>query len=178
MNLNTLWETRLKGVAWQIKSEFLELLRLMREYEVKSVLEVGCHKGGTALGFIGAGATQVISIDPVVLPEAEELTKEYPQFSILRGTSFDFHDVLHGRKFDMLYIDGDHTYQWAKDDYNNLVQYVKQPGGMVVFHDIVHDKVQPPGVCEVDRFWNEIRGDDYLEIMAGDIWGGIGVKYL
>lgn len=63
-----------------------------------------------------------------------------------------FREALDGRKLDLLLIDGDHTYEGVKADYELYSGFVR-PGGTIAFHDI------QPGYEEcgvgVSRFWRE-----------------------
>ena len=59
-------------------------------------------------------------------------------------------------KTDFLFIDGDHTYQGVKADFEMYAPLVR-PGGLVVFHDICkHAEAMD---CHVDRFWQEIKNE-------------------
>ncbi len=72
---------------------------------------------------------------------------------ILHGNSHDSEIVARVREFvpfDFLFIDGDHSYEGVKADYENYSPMVK-PGGMVAFHDI---EGAAPG-----RFWEELPGN-------------------
>lgn len=54
---------------------------------------------------------------------------------------------------DVLFIDGDHTYEGVKDDWDNFSPFVK-PGGVVYFHDC--DETSPGVVDlfnEIDTGW-------------------------
>ena len=86
--------------------------------------------------------------------------------------------VLADKKVDFLFIDGDHTYEGVKRDFNMYSSLVKE-GGIIAFHDIVeHD---PRSSCKVNKFWNELKNDhEYLEIIKDrkQKWAGIGVIYL
>ncbi len=76
-------------------------------------------------------------------------------------------------------IDGDHTYEGVKREFELYAPFVR-PGGVIGFHDVLPNELSPE--CEVDRFWSELkRGrraeeflDPYDDRGAGQ-WGGIGV---
>ncbi len=88
-------------------------------------------------------------------------------------------EILSGRPVDFLFIDGDHTYDGVKTDFQMYAPLVAKEG-LIGFHDVVDH----PGVpsCEVDRFWAEVKArwphHEYLEPTDGpksEEWGGIGV---
>lgn len=83
-------------------------------------------------------------------------------------------ELLDGRKVDLLFIDGDHTYEGVKQDWQMYSPLVAK-GGLVIFHDIV-EHVQIPE-CQVDRLWNELKQTyDHEEFCRPDGgWAGIGV---
>ena len=79
----------------------------------------------------------------------------YRQFSYLLRRSFD--DALSqfaDDSIDLLHIDGLHTYEAVRHDFNSWLPKVK-PGGIVLLHDI-SPKHQDFGVW---RFWDEIKAE-------------------
>jgi cephalosporin hydroxylase len=86
--------------------------------------------------------------------------------------------ILDGQKVDFLFIDGDHTYNGVKQDFEMYSPLVKE-GGIIAFHDIVcHDPSENVGVPE---FWNLIKNKyKHLEIVYdwNQKWAGIGVLYV
>jgi len=65
--------------------------------------------------------------------------------------------ILHSRKIDFLFIDGDHSYGGVKKDFSMYSKYMRN-GGLIAFHDVaVVDK--PEDVCGVHRFWRERKND-------------------
>lgn len=174
IDLEKLWNEKLEGRAWQLKEEFIKLLNLMIKENVKSVLEIGCYKGGTALAFLELGC-EVVSIDPSPQPEALELINLYPKFTFIEKDSKEV-SIDYMSDFDMLWIDGDHSYDYVKHDYDKFFPHVKT-GGLIAFHDIVNSQLHRQQECEVPKFWNEllVPNVEAWEFVTDGTWGGIGV---
>ena len=84
--------------------------------------------------------------------------------------------LLGQRKLGLLFIDGDHTYEGVRRDYE-LYCSLARPSGFIAFHDIV-PSCWPE--CQVDRFWSELAKDNSLQPNAiiGYVrsqFGGIGI---
>jgi len=85
---------------------------------------------------------------------------------------------LGAAKLDFLFIDGDHSYEGVKRDFEMYSRLVR-PGGMVAFHDIVPHP--PQAQCHVHEFWNEVKqGYRHREMIESpdQQWAGIGLLYL
>jgi predicted O-methyltransferase YrrM len=181
----------------QIRYEIRQLLEVLRRVDPRYVLEIGTAGGGTLflLCRVACDDATIISID---LPDG------YPDYRVPLYMSFgkpgqriflvreDSHNyetlvrvkhILGGELLDFLFIDGDHTYEGVKKDFEMYGPLVRR-GGFIAFHDIVPDYYTRYGVKTasytggVPRFWNEIRESyDYIEIVED--WGqdgyGIGV---
>jgi predicted O-methyltransferase YrrM len=178
----------------QVKSEITELCKIIRELNPKKIVEIGSKSGGTLFLFARvANAERIISID---LPSGTfgggysywkiPFLKSLGKRSVIQLIRADSHkaetlrklkSLLKGSKVDLLFIDGDHTYQGVKQDFQLYSSLVRK-GGIVAFHDIVtHD---PTVGCEVDRFWNEIKpSHTHIEIIEdqNQKWAGIGVLF-
>jgi len=145
------------------------------------VVEVGAYAGGTLWAWQQLGDVRVIGVD---LPPAGVDTG--PQLNDLGMTIIcgDSHDPatvdqllveLAGEPIDMLFIDGDHTYEGVKADYE-LYSPLVRPGGIIGFHDISPHAHMP--YIEVDKFWHSLLGDkEEIIYRYGGDWGGIGVIY-
>jgi predicted O-methyltransferase YrrM len=87
--------------------------------------------------------------------------------------------ALAGREIDFLFIDGDHTYEGVKSDFEMYSPLVRA-GGLVAFHDIVPDRFETTG--EVHIYWNELKQRGYEQRELIDLVGsrgyGIGVVFL
>ena len=102
---------------------------------------------------------------------------------VIRADSHDISTVedvrrrLPGGKFDFLFIDGDHSYEGVRRDFE-LYSPLAEAGAFVAFHDIVPsvpDGHGDPG--EVPVFWDEIRNAQTVEaeFVEDPDWGSCGI---
>jgi predicted O-methyltransferase YrrM len=156
----------------QVREEIVSFLDLLSQRPPSTVLEVGTDKGGTffLLTRVAAPDALLLTMD---LPAAQ--SNEYPawreflyrafarerqRIELLREDSHapptleKMRRLLGNRGLDLLFIDGDHSYEGVKKDFEMYSALVTS-GGIIAFHDIV------PGpevnVGGVPRFWNEIK---------------------
>jgi predicted O-methyltransferase YrrM len=178
----------------QIKSEITGLCRIVQEASPNVIVEIGTANGGTLFLFNRiANPEKIISVDLPQgsfgggypfwkIPFLKALGKKHV-IQLIRADSHSEETLLEtktrlkGSEVDFLFIDGDHTYEGVKKDFQAYSPMVRK-GGIVAFHDIVtHD---PTVGCEVDRFWNEIKQSyRHIEIVEEkqQKWAGIGVLY-
>ena len=183
--------------AMQKRSESGPFLSLVIRQQPACVVEVGLGAGGMFWAFCQAAAhdATIISVDlpaarhglPEDLLEPIENVQRFGRptqtLHFVRRDSHDPETVEEVRRLlpcpiDLLFIDGDHTYDAVTGDYS-LYSPLVRLGGLIGFHDILpHDNVPD---CEVDRFWRCLPGAK-LEIVSpsesghhGGRWGGIGV---
>lgn len=200
-NINEVWNfinNHLHGLIkpMQIKEEFTELLKIFVEKQPKIILEIGTANGGTLFSFCKLAPDDAILIS-VDLPKGkfgggypdwkiplyQAFKKENQQLYLLREDSHKIEtlnkvkDILNGRNIDFLFIDGDHTYEGVKKDFEMYSPLVKE-GGIIAFHDIV--KHPPELGCNVDKFWNEIKKEfQFKEIIKdkNQMAYGIGITF-
>jgi predicted O-methyltransferase YrrM len=181
----------------QVKSELHNLCEVLKRLKPSTVLEIGTANGGTLFCFtkLAPDAAEIISIDlprgafgggyPKWKESIYESFKESGQkFSLLREDSHKqktlekLKDILGGRMVDFLFIDGDHTYEGVKKDFELYSSLVRK-GGIIAFHDIA---IHPENVgCFVNLFWDEIKKSYRYEEFIEDRnqgWGGIGVLFV
>lgn len=181
--------------AIQKVTELAPALAFLRRRPLRTVVEIGTFLGGTLWGWcqIAEPDAVIVSIDlpgaMMDLPVApvEELTgfaRERQQLHFLRSDSHDPATVeelrsrIGERQLDLLMIDGDHSFEGVKADFELYSPLVVR-GGFVAFHDIL---THQQGSAEVDRLWRELR-DRYPHVEFTDpgddwgfgVWGGIGV---
>jgi predicted O-methyltransferase YrrM len=179
----------------QRKWELLALMGYVQSLKPKVVLEVGTYQGGTLFCWsrICPSDTTFISVD---LPggafgggyNADDVQR-FQTFlnpgQSLHCLRMDSHAVetvqevrnlLGDRSVDFLFLDGDHSYEGVRADFELYGPLVRS-GGIIAFHDIVEHSHMP--ACRVHEFWREIKKScSALELVdrdGFDTWGGIGV---
>lgn len=178
----------------QVRSEILQLLNVIQSKPPKYVLEIGTSNGGT-LFLLSRVATEDACMISIDLPFGaygggypawkRPFYKSFAQKDqTIRLIRADSHEqvtqekvaaILQVNKIDLLFIDGDHTYEGVKKDFDMYGPLVKD-GGMIVLHDIVSHR-QVHG-CGVDKYWDEIKNKqthrEFIENQDQQ-WAGIGL---
>jgi cephalosporin hydroxylase len=185
-------------IAWsgQIKEEIKNLLLLLNKVKPKVVLEIGTARGGTLFLFSNIAHEEaiLISVDLYQTIEVKVLfryiKKEKQKIYLIQGDSHNIKTlrkikaILKDNKVDFLFIDGDHSYEGVKKDFEMYSPLVRK-GGIIAFHDIIPDYHTRYGIKtsswagEVYKFWNEIKGKyEHLEIVKDRNQDGYGIGVL
>ena len=157
---------------WQYEIEFIKLLEFYSNLNPQKVMEIGTANGGTLFAHckLAKDNATIISVD---LPGGKfgggypewktpiymEFAKSGQNLHLIRGNSHaedtvkKVKDILRGELLDYLFIDGDHTYDGVKKDFDTYFPFVKSGGG-IIFHDIA---MHTQSLCEVDKFWDDIK---------------------
>ena len=176
----------------QIKEEITAFLKILARCKLRFVLEIGTAKGGTLFLFtrISMPKALIISID---LPSGQ-FGGGYPDWKVPLYKSFTIHEqkmylirkdshaqstldvtkkILNENKLDLLFIDGNHTYNSVQADFEMYSGLVRK-GGIISFHDIVPGPSASVG--DVPRFWNEIKHSfHHFELVKNWKQGGCGI---
>jgi predicted O-methyltransferase YrrM len=81
--------------------------------------------------------------------------------------------VRNEQLIDLLFIDGDHSFDGVAADYVNY-SWLVRPGGVIAFHDVLDTPIHRRDGVDVKRFWDALPGSKFVFSDAG-AWGGIGV---
>jgi len=182
---------------WQWPEELGALARLVQARCPRTVLEIGTADGGTLLAHarLAAEDALIVSID---LPEGpfgggyprwriplyRSFTRPGQRLELLRadshapGTADRLEQILDGRRIDYAFVDGDHTYEGVREDFELCCRFAHD-STIIAFHDIVEHPAETG--CEVHRFWREIRStytfEEFIRDPEQDCFG-IGVIFI
>jgi predicted O-methyltransferase YrrM len=156
---------------FQVAEEFVRLLEDVRKLNPQTVLEIGTHRGGTLYFWARLARPDAIlvSIDlpggkfgggysPFRAPIYRRFAQERQKLHLLRANSHagstleEAKRLLAGQPIDLLFIDGDHTYEGVKKDWEMYSPLVRS-GGLIVFHDVAGNY----GETQVKTFWDTIK---------------------
>lgn len=176
----------------QIKEEFVELLKLLKTQNPKYILEIGTANGGSLFCFckLANEEATIISIDLPGGPFGggypewktslyQTFTKKNQKLYLLRDDSHKretlekVKQILNDKKLDFLFIDGDHSYEGVKKDFEMYGPLVKN-GGIIAFHDICRGPRENVG--EVPKFWEDIKKELITkELIKDPNQSGLGI---
>ena len=123
------------------RSEIIQKIIDIKKY--KNYLEVGCDKDEN---FSKINVEKKIGVDPL-------------KGGTLRMTSDDFFKK-NNEKFDLIFLDGLHTYEQTIKDIDNSLKFLNNHG-VVIIHDCLPKKIWNQIVPRVYGHWN------------GDVWKAI-----
>ena len=187
----------------QVRSEMVAWLELVAAVKPRRVLEIGTSTGGVLFLLARAAAPDatLIGID---LPRANDAVGHggVPRWKerYFRGFAgpqqtielllADSHDpstrsrveqLFGARDIDVLFIDGDHSYEGVARDFHDYAPLVRDDG-LIGFHDIVADVRTKSGIAtkndagDVHRFWAELKREhDVIELVEDEHQDGFGI---
>lgn len=195
--LDALWSSHFFRPL-QKRTEILRLVEILKELRPSVICEIGAAGGGTTFLLAhGAPSDAVIITVDLIFPQKRKAALR--QFALPGQKIFclekDSHqpetvsaikECLPDANLDVLYLDGDHSYEGIKADFE-LFSPLVRPGGIIVFHDIVPDFKTRFGiettsyVGGVPQFWKELKAshekiEELIEDSAQDGYG-IGILH-
>lgn len=133
--------------VWQQPEELANLLLFLQEKEIKNFLDIGTFNGIT-FNLISDVLNTFRNVNCITVDPFDHNKVKNEKYTYQQTTS----DYYKNQVFDLVFIDGDHSYECSKNDYLNVGQYAKY----CVFHDIndIFVRSNNGGVC---RLWEEIK---------------------
>ncbi|EGQ43454.1 MAG: cephalosporin hydroxylase [Candidatus Nanosalina sp. J07AB43] len=166
--------------AVQLRHEIKQLAELVKEEDPVNIVEIGTLRGGTS--YIWSryieSAEKIVSVDlpgKAIKDMRDRLLEEFSiskEISVIRGNSHDKETFKEVRdevdEVDFLLIDGDHSYEGVKTDFEMYKEIVSD-GGMIAFHDIVPHASSRQ---EIDQKLNDVEDLEKKDVAMGSPnWG-------
>jgi predicted O-methyltransferase YrrM len=142
----------IEGYLTEREMRFLFLLSACPTTE-GSVLEIGSFKGKSTVILAKASPSKVVAVDPLTSPSVTDPDlkgkasgmKEFQENLEISGVKdkVEFHQLFSyelakdwNRTLRLLWIDGDHTYQGTKTDFDLFSKFLKDRA-IIAFHDVL-----------------------------------------
>ena len=129
---------------WSKYPSRIEIIQnIINKKKYQNYLEIGCDKNEN---FSKIKIKNKIGVDPL-------------QGGTIRKTSDEFFNS-NTEKFDIIFLDGLHTYEQTIKDINNSLKFIKS-SGVIIIHDCLPKKIWNQIVPRIYGHWN------------GDVWKAI-----
>ncbi len=186
-----------------IHEDEIVLLSTMARKSAGPIVEIGSAFGASAILFLlhSSTGTKVHSIDPFIVDsmgtfQADEAKcrknvlrvlgifskgKKYTDWTLHKDYSFNMAKIwneVEKKPIDLLFIDGDHTYDAVKKDFEDWLPFVKK-GGHILFHDSRKEKDTPHNTFNrgwqgSTQFADTLRASDKValvnEVFSITVW--------
>lgn len=169
----------------QYKWEFEQFLKILDQRHFSTVLEIGSWSGGSLYEMMKRADREsvVLSISddmrPGYMDRLHGLNTFQHDLNFIVGNSHDSVSLEKARNFfsvglDLLFIDGDHSYQGSKQDFMDYGPLVNS-GGLIALQDIVYS--ERCYTVRVNELWKDIREAGYKiqELYTSPTQGGLGI---
>ena len=165
-------------LIWQYPNQFAKYLSLLRQQNINSYIEIGCRWGGTFVLTneylkMFNSINKSVAIDIIDSPVVNYcISNNETQFIKINSQSEEFKTYINNNYFDLIFIDGDHSYEGVKRDFD-LYKKLLSPRGYIAFHDIDPNHVflnsyldGEPKTGKVRNFWQELNYGSKIEIIC------------
>ena len=166
------YEEDFQDIAWPWSGHKSFAYDLVANIQPKLIVELGTHKGTSLFSFAQSAKDNKIDVEinavdtwegekhagfygEEVIEGVKDIKEKYyneVNINLLRKTFDEAIDDFEDKSIDILHIDGLHTYEAVKHDFNSWIGKVSNDG-IVLFHDI---KVTERGFG-VYKLWNELK---------------------
>jgi predicted O-methyltransferase YrrM len=183
-------------VSAQKRNEIVTFLNNSKRPRISAACEIGTGAGGTTYLL-----TKVAEPDAIII--TLDLNNDWRRATVLnflRRPRQELHviagdsrklatlarigKILGNRRLDLLFIDGDHSLNSVKNDFETYSMFVRE-GGWVAFHDIVPDYRTRLGIAgsgwtgDVPQYWRKVRRFwRSIEIVEAEGQDGYGIGLL
>lgn len=148
----------------QSKYEISTLMNFLRDKSISTAMEIGISDGGTTLllADLVGNVGMVYALDICFSRKKYSGLKLSNRITEIEGDSHsqDIKDNVYrtigSGSLGFLFIDGDHSHEGVKDDFNSYSPLVSK-GGWIALHDIRDTPHHRRLGCFVCDFWNEIK---------------------
>jgi predicted O-methyltransferase YrrM len=165
-----------KNITIQVYEELVHLGHFLNSLKPHNILEVGA-RGGTFLLFskLSTGTKIAVDLDSEFKDNIYlSMLGEDFYFLNENSQSIETFEKIKGicPQFDFIFIDGDHSYEGVKRDFE-LYKELLSPRGYIAFHDIDPDHAfrniyssDESKTGKVRRFWEELDFGTKVEIIC------------
>jgi len=175
----------------QVYEEYLNLIYWVKGFAPENILEIGSR--GFSFFILSQFSTgKKVAVDEENLEERFKMGMYDQDWKFFLGNSqtAEMRDAVRSfcPKFDLIFIDGDHSYKGVKKDFN-LYKELLSDRGVILFHDVDPNHIFKGdlGGGDVWKFWDDLQEGTKTHLLTirssgkNKLWGrsqgfgGIGI---
>jgi predicted O-methyltransferase YrrM len=158
-----------EGHIGRNKNQIDKLTEICKTHHFKNILEIGFNAGHSSMLMLENTNADIVSVDicshPYTYDGKDVIDELFPDRHILlKGNSMDLlnADILPHLDYDLIYIDGGHSYKCCKSDILNCKKYASK-NTIIIVDDIVYDSDYiKPWNKQVTKVWNEMKTSGFV----------------
>lgn len=123
-------------VIQQVREELEDFLFLLHNNNIKNIIQIGLGHWASTHFALSLLLDKVITIEydkEHIDRYSSELCSDCE--NVVQSDSLTYHNSLDDNKHDAVFIDGNHSYEYVKQDLDNYSKKVRS-GGIIALHDV------------------------------------------
>lgn len=116
----------MKSQMMKFRTDVINYFIKQRNY--KTYLEIGVREGDN---FVNVVCTEKIGVDP----SFKKMRESVKPYCVCTTSDIFFKNIDKDQKFDIIFIDADHTYEQVVKDINNSMNHLSA-NGVIIMHDV------------------------------------------
>ncbi|MEX0596292.1 MAG: class I SAM-dependent methyltransferase, partial [Candidatus Paceibacterota bacterium] len=176
----------LEGHSLQVKDEAIDLIKILLNNKCENILEIGFNCGHSSALFLANSNANVVSFDlgehAHVNHCKQIIDNMFPnRHQLILGDSLKTipeYIKNNSSKFDIIFIDGGHSFECAASDIYNC-QYFVNDNTIVILDDTINDiSLVAEWNAGVNEAWKFYKDRNYIkELYSVDYYRGRGISY-
>jgi predicted O-methyltransferase YrrM len=169
----------IEGNSGNIMNQILRLKELVSDVSIVDILEIGFNAGHSSDTFLSSSLAHVTSFDlgqhDYVSISKQYIDKKYPsRHTLILGDSKEtipqFKNEYPDKRFDIIFIDGDHSFDGSLLDITNCKDLAHQ-NTMVIMDDTIFDPVNHASwTLGPSASWSHSIVNNHIKHISGDFY--------
>lgn len=179
--------SQFEGHSGSMKPQQDKLIEILQKYNIQSILEIGFNAGHSSELFLKNSNATVVSFDIGLHDYVKDgkafIDLTYPnRHELIIGDSTQslplYLSQYPDKKFDLLFIDGGHSYEVAKADLENCRKFAHENSIVIMDDTVIHKRSHQAYTIGPTKIWRQWKNHGLLyELETLEFAKGRGMSY-